>query len=93
MIPEPVEMKEEIRKIMEVMDEKLAVWYGNKLQSYIYKEVKGIIDWRSFLELMSRRTEELLKWAKGEMRWEDLLKLIEEDLRKRERAGLDSFLR
>jgi len=50
MIPEPLEIKEEIKRMMEVMDEKLAVWYGNRLQSYIYKEVKGMIDWRSFLE-------------------------------------------
>ncbi|MGB9631635.1 MAG: hypothetical protein ACP5KE_02870 [Candidatus Methanodesulfokora sp.] len=93
MIPEPVEIKEEIRRMMGVMDEKLAVWYGNKLQSYIYKEVKGMIDWRSFLELMSKRTQELLRWVREEVKWEDLLRLIEEDLRKKERADLDSFLR
>jgi hypothetical protein len=92
MIPEPLEIKEEIKRMMEVMDEKLAVWYGNKLQSYIYKEVKGMIDWRSFLELMSGRTGDLLRWVRGEMKWEDLLVFISEDLKRRKEKGLDSFL-
>jgi len=92
MVPEPLEIKEEIRRMMAVMDEKLAVWYGNKLQSYIYREVRGMIDWRSFLELMSGRTEELLRWARGEIEWEDLLRSIVEDLKRREKTSLDSFL-
>jgi len=92
MVPEPLEIKEEIRRMMAVMDEKLAVWYGNKLQSYIYREVRGMIDWRSFLELMSERTEELLRWARGEIEWEDLLRSIVEDLKRREKTSLDSFL-
>lgn len=92
MMPEPLEIKEEIKRMMEVMDEKLAVWYGNRLQSYIYKEVKGMIDWRKFLELMSGRTEDLLRWVRGEMKWEDLLGSISEDLKRRKERGLDSFL-
>jgi len=92
MLPEPIEIKDEIKRMMEVMDEKLAVWYGNKLQSYIYREVRGIIDWRSFLELMSRRTDELLKWVKGEVAWEELLNIIYREVRERRESNLDSFL-
>ena len=92
MIPEPLEIKDEIKRMMGVMDEKLAVWYGNKLQSYIYREVRGMIDWRSFLELMSRRTEELLKWVRGEVGWEELLSIIQKDLKERRESTLDSFL-
>jgi len=92
MLPEPIEIKDEIKRMMEVMDEKLAVWYGNKLQSYIYREVRGMIDWRSFLELMSRRTDELLKWVKGEVAWEELLNLIYREVRERRESNLDSFL-
>ncbi len=92
MIPEPLEIKDEIKRLMGVMDEKLAVWYGNKLQSYIYREVRGMIDWRSFLELMSRRTEELLKWVRGEVGWEELLSIIQKDLKERRESTLDSFL-
>jgi hypothetical protein len=92
MLPEPIEIKDEIKRMMEVMDEKLAVWYGNKLQSYIYREVRGMIDWRSFLELMSRRTDELLKWVKGEVAWEELLNIIYREVRERRESNLDSFL-
>jgi hypothetical protein len=92
MLPEPIEIKDVIKRMMEVMDEKLAVWYGNKLQSYIYREVRGIIDWRSFLELMSRRTDELLKWVKGEVEWEELLNIIYREVRERRESNLDSFL-
>jgi hypothetical protein len=92
MLPEPIEIKDEIKRMMEVMDEKLAVWYGNKLQSYIYREVRGVIDWRSFLELMSRRTDELLKWVKGEVAWEELLNIIYREVRERRESNLDSFL-
>jgi len=92
MLPEPIEIKDEIKRMMEMMDEKLAVWYGNKLQSYIYREVRGMIDWRSFLELMSRRTDELLKWVKGEVEWEELLNLIYREVRERRESNLDSFL-
>ncbi len=92
MIPEPLEIKDEIKRLMGVMDEKLAVWYGNKLQSYIYREVRGMINWRSFLELMSRRTEELLKWVRGEVGWEELLSVIQKDLKERRESTLDSFL-
>jgi len=51
-----------------------------------------MIDWRSFLELMSRRTEELLKWVRGEVGWEELLSIIQKDLKERRESTLDSFL-
>jgi hypothetical protein len=41
---------------------------------------------------MSRRTDELLKWVKGEVAWEELLNIIYREVRERRESNLDSFL-
>lgn len=84
---EPKEVKEWIKRI-ESLDggpginwESLNVWYGNKLPKYLWDEWKSELKlagftWQKFLRLLKHRTDKIILWYKGIIKWEDLVKEI-----------------
>lgn len=79
---EPQEVKKWIRNI-EVHTggrwESLNVWYGNQLPKYLWDEWKDILKprgftWQRFLRLLKYRTDKIILWYKGIIKWEDLVK-------------------
>ncbi len=92
-LPEPIEIKEAMKALMgrmtgEARDwQSLAVWYGNKLPQYLWtsqdwrkKLAKRGWKWQSFLSLLSRHTQEIVRWTNGDMSWSRLIETIEADL-------------
>ncbi len=96
-LEEPRDLKYSIKLLMSTSAGATAVWYGNKVQSYIYRgwrdelERRGI-SWRSFLKVMSTLTDALERWAKDEMSWEELLSLIERAFKVETRSSLEEYL-
>ncbi len=96
-LDEPRHLKDGLKLLMSTSSGATAVWYGNKIQSYIYRgwrdelEKRGI-SWRSFLRVMSTLTNTLEKWVKDEMSWEELLSLVEKALKVETRSSLEEYL-
>jgi hypothetical protein len=91
--PEPTEIKEAMKALMgrmtgEAQDwQSLVAWYGNKLPQYLWtgqdwrkKLSKKGWKWQSFLSLLSRHTQEIVRWANGDVSWNRLIEIIEADL-------------
>ena len=93
--PEPMEIKMQIHEDMKhlgseynsINSDPLALWYGNKIPSYLWKTCgwrnvlgnKGYT-WQKFLKKMKYRTEDALLWIKGNSTWEEFTKKILDSL-------------
>lgn len=84
---EPQEVKNWIRKLEKYKGspgidwESLNVWYGNQLPKYLWKEWKSELklfgfSWQKFLRLLSYRTDRIILWYKGIIKWEELIEEI-----------------
>jgi hypothetical protein len=82
---EPKEVKEWIKSVEsrtggpDVNWASLNVWYGNQLPKYLWKEWKGELksngfNWQKFLRLLKHRTDKIILWYKGIIKWEELVK-------------------
>ena len=91
--PEPKEIKEAIRSLMGRMTGEeedwgpLAVWYGNKIPQYLWtsqswknKLSKRGWKWQDFLNLLSRHTQDMIRWVNNQISWDRLVEVIEADL-------------
>ena len=65
----------------------LRVWFGNALPSYLwqngwkdYANSTGC-SWPQFLKVMSKRKGDIILWARGGKRWEELLESVYRELR------------
>jgi len=105
--PEPLALKKLIRSSMNKYagehwhTDKFLVWFGNRLPSYLWTEckwkrilVKKGWTWQSFLKLLSKKTDNFVRWAKGELNWELLISGVIEDLRASQdrKTSLDKWL-
>jgi hypothetical protein len=57
----------------------LNVWYGNQLPKYLWNEWKNDLkpkgfSWQKFLRLLKHRTDKIILWYKGIIKWEELVK-------------------
>jgi len=57
----------------------LNVWYGNKLPKYLWDEWKDKLKpegftWQIFLKLIRHRTDKVVLWNKGILKWEELIR-------------------
>ena len=88
--PEPVLLKENSNNQNEKkwdMDS-LALWFGNKLPSYLWKEggwskplkASGY-NWQSFLKILSLHKKDMIRWSRNAISWRDLLLKIEETVK------------
>lgn len=89
---EPVEVKRQILEAKarlgssaDIDWDSLAVWFGNRVPSYLWKhwkeglEEKGFT-WQRFLRVMRYRTDDALLWAEGKMPWEAFVGRVVESL-------------
>jgi len=57
----------------------LNVWYGNQLPKYLWNEWENDLkpkgfSWQKFLRLLKHRTDKIILWYKGIIKWEELVK-------------------
>jgi len=81
---EPKDVKDWIRtveahleKSLDVNWENMNVWYGNKLSKYLWEhwgeQLKSQgYTWQIFLRVLKHRTDAVLLWNRGKMKWDDL---------------------
>lgn len=89
--PEPTSLKKQItnsKKSLEIKIESIAIWLGNKLPSYLWKEAgwgkhlkKEGYSWQTFLKILSLHKKDMIKWSWDTMSWKDFLKNIEETIK------------
>lgn len=88
---EPVSLKTDIQTQLPQDEpvnwdlESFAVWYGNRIQSYLWDEWKSILkplgfDWQTFLKLMSLCTNSFTLWIADEKEWSEVVDDIERRL-------------
>lgn len=92
---EPMEIKAQILEYMKrsgsgssgIDWDSLALWYGNPIPSYLWKNCgwKNVLSkqgftWQKFLKKMKYRTEDALLWVKGSITWEDFAKKVIESI-------------
>lgn len=81
---EPQEVKEWIESLDKrkgspgIGWESLNVWYGNQLPKYLWKEWKDELgyrgfNWQKFLRLLKYRTDKIILWHKGIIKWKELV--------------------
>lgn len=63
------------------------LWFGNKLVSYLWTTYKwkdvlkqNGITWQTFLKIVSFHKKDLIRWARDEKGWDDLIVSIRESL-------------
>jgi len=86
--PEPKDIKEFIKRqrdkfsIPDVDHDSLAVWYLNKLPSYLWKHWKGELEkegytWQKFLKVIKLHTNDAVLWALNEeLSWSDFIENV-----------------
>lgn len=75
---EPIEIKKQIIKIG---GDALAIWFGNKLQNYLWNTWKKSLEkkdftWPKFLKLLKYKTVYARLWIQDEISWEKFIKEI-----------------
>jgi len=84
---EPQEVKDWIKNLEKyggspgIDWDSLNVWYGNQLPKYLWRSWKDELiprgfTWQKFLRLLKYRTDKIILWYKGIIKWEDLVKEI-----------------
>ncbi len=96
---EPLDVKSFILRFHDHTDsnsnirwDSLSVWYGNKLQKYLWNEWKGDLvqqgfTWQKFMKLIKHRTDKAILWSLADISWSDFVGevflLLESPLAKR----------
>ena len=91
--PEPTEIRNAMKALIGRTTgetdkwQSLAAWYGNRLPQYLWTNLgwkKELTQkgwrWQDFLSLLSRHTDDMIRWANGEMPWGRFVESIETDL-------------
>lgn len=90
--PEPLDAKERILAVRarlgpgrDVDWDPLAVWFGNRIPSYLWRRWKAELTkegftWQRFLRLMKYRTDDLILWANGTLPWESFVRRVIDSL-------------
>jgi len=68
-----------------INSDSLAVWAGNRVQSYLWRHWKDTLErkgftWQRFLRLMKYTTGDAVLWISGKIFWEDYVKKVLERL-------------
>lgn len=97
--PEPEEIKEFIKKQRgklssepDINHDSLAVWYLNKLPSYLWRYWKTYLEdagytWQKFVKVMKYATDDIIDWALYDnLGWEELVKRLTRLLERYARA-------
>ena len=95
--PEPEGIKAQILEDMKHLEKEfknirvdtMALWYENKLPSYLWKtcnwgdalKTQGFT-WQKFLNKMKYKTEDALHWVKGDITWEEFINSVYESIKK-----------
>ncbi len=89
--PEPKALKNQIinsKKSFEIKIESIAIWLGNKLPRYLWKEAgwgkdlkKEGYSWQSFLKILSLHKKDMIKWSWNSLSWKDFLNRVEETIK------------
>ncbi len=87
--PEPKEIKEFIKRHREKLSsapdinhDSLAVWYLNKLPSYLWRYWKSSLEskgytWQKFVKVLKYATDDIIDWALYDnLEWNGLLKKL-----------------
>ncbi|RLE68301.1 MAG: hypothetical protein DRJ34_03295 [Thermoprotei archaeon] len=89
---EPINIKNHMRRMMEISGGKTAIWFGNRLPSYLWKKCRwgGVLkkrewSWQKFLKLISKENEYIVKWVHGELEWNKFLEILNKDIEDEER--------
>lgn len=90
--PEPIEVKKYILEVKSMLGkesgvdwEPLAVWAGNKVPSYLWKDWKDILraegfTWQSFLRLLKYHTKDMVLWMNGNITWAKFVETFRESI-------------
>jgi hypothetical protein len=89
--PEPKSLKKQISKQKRNIESKidsLALWFGNKIPSYIWKDggwskplKKEGYNWQSFLQIFALHKKDMIRWSWNTISWKQLLNKIEDTLK------------
>ena len=80
--PEPVEVKEFVRGLVEAgISPRYAVWLGNRVAKYLWSYWGSVLKasglkWQDFLKLLSGFEDDLVAWAYGWLGWGDLVSRV-----------------
>jgi len=87
--PEPKEIKEFIKRhrerlssVPDINHDSLAVWYLNKLPSYLWRYWKYSLEsmgytWQKFVKVMKYATDDIIDWALYDnLEWGELVKKL-----------------
>ena len=87
--PEPKEIKEFIKKqrgklgsVPDIDHDSLAVWYLNKLPSYLWRYWKSGLEsvgytWQKFIKVVKYATDDIIDWALYDnLEWDELVKKL-----------------
>lgn len=93
LLVEPKEIKSQISILKnqwkseggEINWDNLALWFGNKIQKYLWDNWKDDLKkkgftWQKFLRLMKYRNDDLLLWIDNRISWNDFVGKIRESL-------------
>jgi hypothetical protein len=66
----------------------LALWFGNRLPSYLWKEggwskqlkAEGY-NWQNFLKILSLHKKEMIRWSRNAISWREFLLKIQETIK------------
>lgn len=86
--PEPLMLKKhsnDQKKGKEWDIDSIALWFGNKLPSYLWKDggwskplkAEGY-NWQSFLKILSLHKKEMIKWSRDAISWKEFLVKLQE---------------
>jgi len=66
----------------------LAMWFGNKLPSYLWKEggwskplKEAGYNWQSFLKILSLHKKEMIKWSRNALSWKEFLLKVQDTIK------------
>jgi hypothetical protein len=89
--PEPIKLKPKSKhhKSDRQWDiDTLAIWFGNKLPSYLWKEggwskplKESGYNWQSFLKILSLHKKEMIKWSRNALSWKEFLLKVQDTIK------------
>ncbi len=88
--PEPDALKKQFeiqKKEFSLKFDSLALWFGNKLPSYLWKEggwsnnlKEEGYNWQGFLKVLSLHKKELIRWSAGSITWKEFLTQLQDTI-------------
>ncbi len=89
--PEPIMLKKQSkdqRKEREWDIDSLALWFGNRLPSYLWKEGKWSkplkdegYSWQNFLKILSLHKKEMIRWSRDAISWKEFLLRLQDTIK------------